>query len=191
MLKVLIILLIIAAVIAFLVARRAKKVGADKARLTEPEEPSIEEIIAPHNQALVELNLSIRNDADRDDGVVSKMEIIIDLIVKLLPEVNSRFPMEKTTYLVNQAALKYLADLIEPYMKLDKADRADKRADLMTTLDAIETDLKKIEDIIRRADLTTFKIEGLFLAKRFGASRPAPEAGDRTGSSGKGNDSKS
>jgi len=115
---------------------------------------------------LVEHNILVRVEGLHPD-VVSRIEHIIDKLRELLPEINQRYPGHELTWTLNQMAASYLPKALGPYVALNRADREDRRAELLKSLDGLEAEIDNVAELVRGDKMGDFKAKAAFLRARF------------------------
>ena len=115
---------------------------------------------------LVELNIRIREEG-LSDRVLARVEGIIDKQRGLLPEINERYPTHELTWTLNQMAKEYLPKVLNPFLALSKADRDEREAELMKSLDGLEAEVDNVEGLVRGDKMGDFKAKAAFLRARF------------------------
>lgn len=115
---------------------------------------------------LVGLNILIREEGLHDD-VLARVEGIVDKLRGLLPEINERYPGHELTWTLNQMAKEYLQKAIRPYAALSPADRENRRAELLQSLDGVEGEVDNVAELVRGDKMGDFKAKAAFLRARF------------------------
>lgn len=119
-------------------------------------------------QNLVELNILIRVEAlDRD--LIQRLELIIDKLRKLLPDLNLNYAGNELTWVVNQMASNYLAKVVVPYAQLSAAQRGENKGKLNESLDGLEGQLDEVVKLVEGQREGDFNAKALFLKTRFGS----------------------
>lgn len=139
--------------------------GVEKPDPEVVEEASVD--LTEQFQGLIKASLMIYNDSHRDKEILEVTDIIIDRFVELLPEVNERFPANKTVLVLNQAARVYLVDQFEAFLALRPDKREEKRAALLEALHLISKDLSMVQGIVTRGQISDLNKEIGFITKRF------------------------
>lgn len=154
-----------AAAVAFHMLRRQGGAATPAAQLEGPADDGIAEWI--HDlQSLVALNLTIREHALPDE-VVSKLEENIDVLRRILPELNENHAGSELTWTVNRMAKDYLPRVVNPYVALSPAVRAEHQAELERSLVGLESELENIAGLVRSAKVGDFQSKAAFLRARF------------------------
>jgi hypothetical protein len=117
-------------------------------------------------QGLVGLNILIREEGLHDE-ILARVEGIIDKLRELLPEINERYPGHELTWTLNQMAKEYLQKAIRPYAALSPADRENRRAELLKSLDGVEAEVDNVAELVRGDKMGDFKAKAAFLRARF------------------------
>jgi hypothetical protein len=115
---------------------------------------------------LVAMNIRIREEGLSAE-VLARVEGIIDKLRPLLPEINQRYPGHELTWTLNQMAREYLQKVMNPYMALSPADRQERKAELMTSLNGLEAEIDNVAELVRGDKMGDFKAKAAFLRARF------------------------
>ena len=115
---------------------------------------------------LVDLNIDVREQAVASD-VLARVEGIIDKLRALLEDLNERHPQHDLTWTVNQMAKSYLRKVTGPYLALSPTDREGCRAEILRSLDGLESELDNVADLVRGEKMGDFKAKAAFLRARF------------------------
>ena len=99
--------------------------------------------------------------------ILARVEAIIDKLRPLLPEINERYPSHELTWTLNQMAKEYLQKAIRPYAALSPADRENRRAELLQSLDGVEGEVDNVAELVRGDKMGDFKAKAAFLRARF------------------------
>lgn len=99
--------------------------------------------------ALVQLNLKLRKDPDRDDDLLSSIEKIIDTLNSVLPRLNEDHPSSDLTYQMGRVVDEYLLTAINNFLRLSVDSRNAKKAELIKSLNSLE---ERLADILKRID---------------------------------------
>lgn len=153
----------VAAVVAILVHR---SLGASKLA-TEPEaatDPA--DVWIGHLDRLVALNVQIREGAMPED-VVAKLEQSIDVLRRVVPELNDAHPGSELTWTVNRMATDYLPRIVTPYVALAPPVREEHREEFLRSLEGLESELENIAELLRSAKVGDFQTKAAFLRARF------------------------
>jgi len=153
---------IVAAVVAYFVSRGGGP--AASAPVTAPEGELPEWV--GHLRDLVKLDSVIREHAC-PEPVVAKLEENIDVLRRLMPELNESYVGSELTWTVNRMATDYLSRIVRPYLELSAAARAENQQELLGSLAGLEAELENIEGLVRNAKEGDFKTKAAFLRARF------------------------
>lgn len=126
----------------------SKKEKADASEKQPGEKPKPNRTKKQLN-ALVQLNLKLRKDPDRDDDLLSSIEKIIDTLNSVLPRLNEDHPSSNLTYQMGRVVDEYLLTAINNFLKLSVDSRNAKKAELIVSLNSLE---ERLADILKRID---------------------------------------
>ena len=161
-------LLVVAAVSAAVAALVTLAVLRYRERKSQPEirkrDPRAE--LVGMLRGLVDLNIDIREQSVAPD-VLARVEGIIDKLRALLEDLNERHPQHDLTWTVNQMAKSYLRKVTGPYLALSPKDREGCRAEILRSLDGLESELDNVADLVRGEMMGDFKAKAAFLRARF------------------------
>lgn len=115
---------------------------------------------------LVELNIRIREQG-LAEGVLARVEGIVDKLRGLLEETNERHPGHELTWTINQMAKEYLPKVLNPFLALSPPDREDCAAELLRSLSGLEAEVDNVADLVRSDKMGDFKAKAAFLRARF------------------------
>ena len=115
---------------------------------------------------LVDLNIRIREQILAAD-VTARLERIIDKLLELLEDINSRHPGHDLTWTVNQMAKSYLPKVANPYLSLSADDREGARTEILHSLDGLEAEVDNVAELVRGHKMGDFKAKAAFLRARF------------------------
>lgn len=140
-------------------------------REAEAEEPASEPLPelaewVGHLQSLAQLNASIREQA-LPAAVVDPLEENIDVLRRLVPELNAGYVGSELTWTVNRMASDYLPRVLTPYLRLAPPARAEHEAELLDSLRGLESELDAIDQMVRNQREGEFKSKAAFLRARF------------------------
>lgn len=153
----------VAAVVALLVHRSLSE-GTSTPADSTPLDPV--DVWIVHLQSLVALNVQIRENALPPD-VVEKLEASIDVLRRVMPELNDEHPGSELAWTVNRMASDYLPRIVTPYVKLSPPLRQEHREELLRSLAGLEAELENIGELLRGAKVGEFKTKAAFLRARF------------------------
>ncbi len=153
----------VAAVVAILVHRRLSGAAEPQDAVSRPD-PA--DAWIGHLQRLAALNLEIREHGFADE-VVTKLEHTIDVLRRLIPELNDEHAGSDLTWTVNRMASDYLSRIVTPYIALGAAERPAHRDELLRSLEGLEAELANIGELLRSAQVGEFKTKAAFLRARF------------------------
>ncbi len=153
----------VAAIVAILVHRRLAGSAPREASETAagPEDAWI-----GHLQSLVALDIQIRESGLPPD-VTAKLEESIDVMRRILPELNDEHVGSELTWTVNRMATDYLPRVVTPYVKLSPPGREEHREELLGSLEGLESELENIRELLRGSKVGEFKTKAAFLRARF------------------------
>ncbi len=154
----------VAAVVAILV-HRSLGAAPGSAPTSEDSAPARAEWI-DHLQKLAGVNLLIREQA-LDATVVARLEQSIDVLRRLIPELNQDHAGSELTWTVNRMASDYLARIVKPFAALGAAARDEHRAELLLSLEGLDAELANIVELLKSARVGEFKTKAAFLRARF------------------------
>ena len=112
------------------------------------------------------MNVQIRENALPPD-VVEKLEASIDVLRRVMPELNDEHPGSELAWTVNRMASDYLPRIVTPYVKLSPPLRQEHREELLRSLAGLEAELENIGELLRGAKVGEFKTKAAFLRARF------------------------
>ena len=115
---------------------------------------------------LVALNIDIR-EAGLASDVLLRVETIIDKLRDLLPELNERYPGHELAWTLNQMAREYLSKVVRPYVALSEADRAERKQELLKSLNGVEAEVDNVADLVQGDKRGDFRAKAAFLRARF------------------------
>ena len=115
---------------------------------------------------LVALNIEIR-EAGLASDVLLRVETIIDKLRDLLPDLNERYPGHELAWTLNQMARAYLSKIVRPYVALSAADRADRKQELLKSLNGVEAEVDNVGDLVQGDKRGDFRAKAAFLRARF------------------------
>ena len=115
---------------------------------------------------LVALNIEIR-EAGLASDVLLRVETIIDKLRDLLPELNERHPGHELAWTLNQMARAYLSKVVRPYVALSAADRAERKQELLKSLNGVEAEVDNVGDLVQGDKRGDFRAKAAFLRARF------------------------
>ena len=115
---------------------------------------------------LVALNIEIR-EAGLASDVLIRVETIIDKLRDLLPELNERYPRHELAWTLNQMARAYLSKVVRPYVALSAADRAERKQELLKSLNGVEAEVDNVGDLVQGDKRGDFRAKAAFLRARF------------------------
>jgi len=155
----------VAAIVAIFVHRR---LGSSDGREESGEQPAADpaDEWIDHLRSLAELNLAIRERALPQDVTVV-LETNIDVLRRLVPELNGDYVGSDLTWTVNRMARDYLPRIVRPYLELSPVGRDEHRAELLKSLAGLESELENIAALLRDAKVGEFKTKAAFLRARF------------------------
>ena len=162
----LIIVSAVSAVVASLVTIAVYRVLDSNKTADQPAKPDPRKELRALLDGLIELNIRIREEGLGDHDL-SRFEGIIDKLRELLPGINQRYPTHELTWTLNQMAKEYLPKVVNPFVALSAADRDERQAELMTSLDGLEAEVDNVAELIRGDKLGDFKAKAAFLRARF------------------------
>ena len=115
---------------------------------------------------LVALNIDIR-EAGLASDVLLRVETIVDKLRDLLPELNERYPGHELAWTLNQMARAYLSKVVRPYVALSAADRAERKQELLKSLNGVEAEVDNVADLVQGDKRGDFRAKAAFLRARF------------------------
>ena len=115
---------------------------------------------------LVALNIDIR-EAGLASDVLLRVETIVDKLRDLLPELNERYPGHELAWTLNQMARAYLSKVVRPYVALSEADRAERKQELLKSLNGVEAEVDNVADLVQGDKRGDFRAKAAFLRARF------------------------
>jgi hypothetical protein len=115
---------------------------------------------------LVALNIDIR-EAGLASDVLLRVETIIDKLRDLLPDLNERYPGHELAWTLNQMARAYLSKVVRPYVALSEADRAERKQELLKSLNGVEAEVDNVADLVQGDKRGDFRAKAAFLRARF------------------------
>ncbi|MEE9280083.1 MAG: hypothetical protein V3V67_07905 [Myxococcota bacterium] len=116
--------------------------------------------------SLVELNIAIREHALPQE-VTATLESNIDVLRRLLPELNDQYVGSELTWIVNRMAVDYLPRIVHPFIQLRPPGRAEHQQELLESLGGLEAELENIEGLVRDQNVGDFRAKAAFLRTRF------------------------
>jgi len=119
-----------------------------------------------HLQKLARLNLKIREHG-LSAPIVEKLEHAIDVLRRLIPELNEDHAGSELTWTVNRMASDYLGRIVEPFVSLAPGVRGEHEAELLRSLVGLEAELENIAELLQSARVGEFKTKAAFLRARF------------------------
>lgn len=163
-LSVVIVAAAVAAVVAVLVHR---SLGARDAAGAAPEpQADPADVWIGHLRSLVALDIQIREGALSAE-VTEKLEHSVDVLRHVIPELNDSHPGSELAWTVNRMATDYLPRIVKPFVALATGAREEHRAELLRSLEGLESELANIEDLLRNAKVGEFQAKAAFLRARF------------------------
>ncbi len=154
---------VVAAIVAILVHRSLGAAGEAPAASVEADSP---EGWVEHLQQLALLNLQIREQGLAAE-VVSKLEHSIDVLRRLIPELNEDHAGSELTWTVNRMASDYIRRIVSPFLALSPGARAEHQAELLESLEGLDSELENIASLLQSARVGEFKTKAAFLRARF------------------------
>lgn len=115
---------------------------------------------------LVELNIAIREQVLAEE-VTAKLESNIDVMRRLLPELNDQYAGSELTWTVNRMAADYLPRIVHPFIQLPPSARAEHQRELLGSLSGLEAELENIQGLVRDQKVGDFRAKAAFLRTRF------------------------
>ena len=155
---------VVAAVVAILVHRGLSAAGP--AEDEDDVEASAQDDWIDHLRALARLDLTIREQA-LSAPVIDRLEHAIDVLRRLLPELNEDHPGSELTWTVNRMATDYLQRIVMPFVALAPAARSEHEAELLRSLEGVDAELENIVELLQGARVGDFKTKAAFLRARF------------------------
>ena len=115
---------------------------------------------------LVALNIDIR-EAGLASDVLLRVETIVDKLRDLPPELNERYPGHELAWTLNQMARAYLSKVVRPYVALSEANRAERKQELLKSLNGVEAEVDNVADLVQGDKRGDFRAKAAFLRARF------------------------
>ena len=116
--------------------------------------------------SLVELNVAIREQALAEE-VTATLESSIDVLRRLLPELNDQYVGSELTWTVNRMAEDNLPRIVHPFIQLPLPGRAEHQRELLESLGGLEAELENIAGLVRDQKVGDFRAKAAFLRTRF------------------------
>ena len=154
----------VAAVVAIAVYRRMQRRDRADSEVA-PAAPDDAAWIG-HLEQLLALNLKVREQA-LAEPVTAKLEEIIDELRGLVPELSEDHAGSELTWIVNRMASDYLPRIVNPFVGLSPAGRAENQDELLSSLEGLENELANIRELVRNHKVGEFKAKAAFLRTRF------------------------
>lgn len=164
MLRMLVLIVIIAAITYGFYYFLRKKAPADNTKAAPAEKP---DIVIEHLARLKDVNLRMRLESGFDANMLARAEAIIDKLWKVLPDINTTNPAAELTWVVNKISKEYLPDLMERYLKLDAKGRETTHPETMTALIALENEIDGIAQVAQEQDMVKLRSQANYLKNKF------------------------
>ena len=148
------------------VARRRAGSGAGASGPSAPAPAAKDPDWAEPLRALLAVNVTLR-EHDLPANVVETVERNVDVLRKLVPDLNDRHPSSELTWTVNRMATDYIPRLVRPYAGLGADQRAARESEFRESLSGLEAELENIRELVARADEGDFQAKAAFLRARF------------------------
>ncbi|MBW1674640.1 MAG: hypothetical protein JRJ45_13575 [Deltaproteobacteria bacterium] len=116
---------------------------------------------------LKDLNLAIRIEYGFNTLLRERVELIIDKLWRIVPQVNKMNPLAELTWVVNKMAKSYLPELIEKYLKLNTEGREKAISETMSALNALEREIDGVIELLESNDEIKFKTQASYLKDKF------------------------
>jgi len=116
--------------------------------------------------ALNAINLRVRSAGLASD-LVERIERLIDQLAELLPTLSGQFAGFELTWQMQQIASAYLPKLLNAYVALGDAERAQRRTEFETSLAELEDAAARTARALREQQTTEFENISKFLKLRF------------------------
>jgi len=154
---------LVAALVALVIVSRRRPAAEPEPE--PPAEPELAEWI-DHLRSLAGLNAALREQAV-SEAVQSHLEESIDVLRRLVPELNSGWAGSELAWTVNRMASDYLPRVVRPYLRLSPGARQEHEAELLASLRGLEAELDAIDQMVRNQREGEFKSKAAFLRARF------------------------
>lgn len=116
--------------------------------------------------ALVRTNVTARTTPFPPDAT-GAVERVIDDLRRSLPAANGEYHSNALTWDLNQAAREYLPRIVGRYAALSPAQREERQAEVVSTLDGLAEAIERAEQAIRTRKDDEFAVASQFLNARF------------------------
>ncbi len=156
----------VAAGVAIWVHRRLAARDAQAEAGETEQAPDATDAWIGHLQGLVRLNIDVREHG-LPAATTEKLEQTIDVLRRLIPELNDNYVGSELTWTVNRMATNYLPRIVTPYVALAPPARTEHEAELLKSLVGLESELANIAGLVRDAKVGEFKTKAAFLRARF------------------------
>lgn len=140
----------------------AKPEANSKEDIVETEESKVESTL----DALFDVNLLIRENG-LSESIMGKTEAIIDLLNKVIPTLEERYPSSQLRFTIDRMPTEYLPKLLNPYIQLEKEAQQDAEKKVLETLDAMLSEVQEVQDMIDSHKQKDFDQKAAFMAHRF------------------------
>ncbi len=145
-------------------------IGLDRIFSKKETEKSTQAPASPPNktaerlESLIQLNLTLRRDSNRDDEIVGLVESVIDALNVLVPKLNSEHPSSDLTFQINRVVDEYLLTTVVNFLKLSTASRANQKEALMASLADVQARVQELTSRIDHLDEVKFDVEAQMLS---------------------------
>jgi Ca2+/Na+ antiporter len=161
-------------VLAFLISYAFKEKREDeKIRAEEERQRANAELVAKASEkvnallgGLADLLLKMKIAALAQE-VIARTEEIVDKLMVLLPELNSKYAGIDFTFTVNQMSSRYLSKLINGYIVLSPEGREAHKGEMLDSLDALLKEVDQIAKIVEDQNLDAFDTRTTFIKRKF------------------------
>jgi hypothetical protein len=120
-----------------------------------------------HMNQLLSINKSIRLDPYLEEGILNKLESIIDKLGNIVPRINREHPGSELTFVSNRMITSYLPELLEPYLGLTPNAREGEKEKLLKTLGSLDAEIDNIINLVDQSKVNEFRVQDTFLRHKF------------------------
>ena len=116
---------------------------------------------------LLSINKSIRLDPYIEEGILKKLELIIDKLGNIVPRINREHPGSELTFVSNRMITSYLPELLDPYLGLTPNAREGEKEKLLKTLGSLDAEIDNIINLVDQSKVNEFRVQDTFLRHKF------------------------
>lgn len=115
---------------------------------------------------LLKLNIQARTRLT-ETVCIEALEIVVDLIRLLSPQINDRLPNSQMAWIINRMDTEYLPKLLDPFIQLSPETRKNQQDSFLAALSSIQKELEEVRDMLNSSDEDQFNSKATFIKQRF------------------------